>query len=166
MWIWGGFVAGILVTTGFSSILFVGAVTLCPWFVRELCDSATPMHWEKKRKGQVRNVDGNWKSSNCVFLSHSSLTPSSLHLALAASPGCCPFATQWLPENSSFHQASSLPSLKSLRKICSFPGYHGSLQQSCFLVFFSLKTISKYRIYNKKSHLFWEQRDKWWIWLS
>lgn len=47
----------------------------------------------EKRKGQVRNVDGNWKSSNCVFLSHSSFTPCSLHLALAASPGCCPFAT-------------------------------------------------------------------------
>lgn len=155
MWIWGGFVAGILVTTGFSSILFVGAVTLCPWFVRELCDSATPMHWEKKRKGQVRNVDGNWKSSNCVFLSHSSLTPSSLHLALAASPGCCPFAThsdsqRILPFTR--HQAFHHWSLSG--KSVHFLAIMEVSSNPVSLVFFSLKTISKYRIYNKKSHLF------------
>lgn len=127
---------------------FVGTVTFCPWFTWELCDSATPMHWYQKRKGQVRNVDGNWKSWNGVFVS---LLPRTFQPALSTGclPGVLPFCySHWLPEKSSFHQASSFPSFNSLKKICSFPGYHGSLWQSCFLAFVSLKTKSKYRTKN------------------
>lgn len=108
---------------------------------------------KKERSGEKCG----WKLEILKLCLSISLLPHTFQPALSTGclPGVLPFCySQWLPENSSFHQASSLPSLKSLRKICSFPGYHGSLQQSCFLVFFSLKTISKYRIYNRKSHLF------------
>lgn len=128
--------------SSFSQLLPVNLGWICSWntchnrlfqyFVCGHCHTVPLIHqgavWQCNSHALIEKMERSGEKCGrkleilklCVSLLPYTFQPA---LSTGCLPGVLPFCcSQWLPEKSSFHQTSSLPSFKSLWKICSFPG--------------------------------------------